>query len=185
MKMTTNNIFLTSDTHFTHANIIRYFCVRPFASVEEMNETLIERWNSVVRHNDHVYHLGDVYFKKEGIEDILKRLNGKKRLVIGNHDELKDGVLTRFFEKVMVSRYFKDEKLFLTHIPVQVDSILGGPDVKNVHGHIHEKLIESDRYVNICVEHTNYKPVPIEEVYGHVSYRVREKADEAQKAGVI
>ena len=74
------NLFVISDTHFGHANIIKY-CNRPFSSVEEMNERMIENWNSVVTVQDHVYHLGDVYFGNE-TSNFFHRLNGKKRLIL-------------------------------------------------------------------------------------------------------
>ncbi len=79
-------VWFTSDTHFGHANIIK-FCGRPWDSVEEMNEGIIERWNSVVDKDDTVFHLGDVALGP--IHDslaLIKRLNGYKYLVPGNHD---------------------------------------------------------------------------------------------------
>lgn len=79
----------TSDTHFFHKNIVRY-CDRPFATVEEMNEVMIARWNEVVGPKDCVIHLGDVVWYKPSlrneIRSILGRLNGIKYLVPGNHD---------------------------------------------------------------------------------------------------
>ena len=79
-------IFFTSDTHFHHANIIKY-CNRPFESVEKHDEELIRRWNSKVPSDGIVFHLGDVGFGKPTIiYDIINRLNGKIYLVIGNHD---------------------------------------------------------------------------------------------------
>ena len=81
-------IFFTSDTHFGHENIIKY-CNRPFSSAKEMDECLINNWNGVVSDSDTVYILGD--FLKNGdcqiINDYLKRLNGEKYLILGNHDE--------------------------------------------------------------------------------------------------
>lgn len=79
-------IFFTSDTHFGHARIIE-LCNRPFASVEQMNEEIIRRWNEIVMPWDEVYHLGDVALGK--IDDslpVVSRLNGYKTLVSGNHD---------------------------------------------------------------------------------------------------
>ena len=79
-------IFITSDNHFNHKNIIKY-CDRPFDSVEEMNEAMIERWNETVSKDDVVLHLGD--FCKGNvwmIKQIRERLNGTIILIIGNHD---------------------------------------------------------------------------------------------------
>lgn len=78
-------ICFTADTHFDHANIIR-FCNRHFATVEEMNETLIANWNRKVHGNDTVYILGDMFFQTTDPEPILRQLKGKKHLITGNHD---------------------------------------------------------------------------------------------------
>ncbi|MDU1890082.1 MAG: metallophosphoesterase family protein [Dysgonomonas sp.] len=80
-------IWFTSDTHFGHKNIIK-FSERPFVDVDEMNETMIQRWNEVVGENDIVYHLGDFAFLTAGkLRQIISRLNGKICLIKGNHDE--------------------------------------------------------------------------------------------------
>jgi calcineurin-like phosphoesterase family protein len=82
-----SKIFFTSDHHFGHTNIIK-FCDRPFKSVEEMNETLIERWNEKIKPEDEVYHLGDFAMNSdtELVAKILDRLNGTKYLIVGNHE---------------------------------------------------------------------------------------------------
>ncbi len=78
-------LYFTSDHHFWHANIIRY-CDRPFSSVEEMNEALIEKWNDVVNSDDEVYYLGDFSMAARPVEVYTPKLNGIKCLVPGNHD---------------------------------------------------------------------------------------------------
>ena len=79
--------FFTADTHFGHANIIKH-CNRPFSSVEEMDETMIQRWNERVKPGDLVYHLGDFGFhqKTAQTQKLLDRLHGNKVLLRGNHD---------------------------------------------------------------------------------------------------
>jgi calcineurin-like phosphoesterase family protein len=77
-------VFFTSDQHYGHTNIIR-FCARPFADVSAMNEALIARHNAVVGPDDDVWHLGDFVFKGD-VAATLVRLNGRHRLVAGNHD---------------------------------------------------------------------------------------------------
>ena len=79
-------LYFTSDTHFHHANILR-FCNRPFSSIEEHDEELIRRWNEKVPENGIVFHLGDFAFaSSQYINHIIDRLNGKIFLIIGNHD---------------------------------------------------------------------------------------------------
>jgi calcineurin-like phosphoesterase family protein len=86
-----SNTFFTSDTHWKHTNIMRY-SNRPFNTVEEMNEALIENWNKTVGPRDTVYHLGDFCFgNKSDVEEILKRLNGHVYWCYGNHDSKKGG----------------------------------------------------------------------------------------------
>lgn len=81
-------VFFTSDTHWGHAAIIRY-CKRPFANVRDMDEAMIANWNAVVRHDDNVvWHLGDFAHGADAkhVRSVFRRLNGRKMLVIGNHD---------------------------------------------------------------------------------------------------
>ena len=76
-------IFFTADTHFGHANIIKY-CDRPFEDVGEMDEELIKRWNQVVGKKDSVYHLGDFCWGEP--KKYMDRLNGNLFLLRGSHD---------------------------------------------------------------------------------------------------
>lgn len=78
--------WFVSDTHFCHTNIIKY-CDRPFKDVDKMNEGLIQNWNKCVKPNDIIFHLGDFMFGTRRLADIGARLNGRKHLIIGNHDE--------------------------------------------------------------------------------------------------
>ncbi len=82
-----STVHFTSDLHFYHANIIKY-SNRPFSSVEDMNESLVENWNKQVRPQDAVYSLGDFGFSGiDNLIEILKRLNGTHHMVLGNHDK--------------------------------------------------------------------------------------------------
>ena len=81
------SVFVISDTHFSHQNIIR-FCdkSRPFDTVEEMNEAIVKNWNSVVSPNDVVYHLGDCFMGQiETVAEYGSRLNGEVHVIPGNH----------------------------------------------------------------------------------------------------
>ena len=152
-------IFLISDTHFGHENIIRY-CGRPFSCAAEMDEAMVERWNAVVRPCDHVYHLGDVAMRREQLQTV-KRLNGHKRLVFGNHDVYDYKSYTEVgFKKLFGVRVI--DGLLLTHIPVHAESL--GRFAANVHGHIHQQPCHAGRYVNVSVEAIDYRPVALEEL---------------------
>lgn len=166
-------IFVISDTHFGHQNIIKY-CNRPYRNYLLMDQDIVERWNSVVKPEDIVYHLGDVYMQcsKGYIENILGRLNGRKRLVLGNHDNGKDQILQKYFQKIMMWRMFPEFGLLLTHVPVHESSLSRGatgneknpPKLLNIHGHIHEKPSPSKDHRCVCVEQINYIPISIEDL---------------------
>jgi len=102
-------IFFTSDSHFSHKNTMKY-CGRPFWTTAQCDEAMIERWNSVVGPEDTVYHLGDVAMHTSPIERILPRLNGKKILIVGNHDLMFDWFIKtrgqKFVDK-MKDKYLK------------------------------------------------------------------------------
>lgn len=161
-----SDIFVISDTHFSHYNMVHKFKTRPFDTVEEMDEVLIENWNKTVKPGDKVYHLGDFAFgPKVNHPSLVKRLNGKKRLVVGNHDDVKS--LAPYFQKVMLWRMWPEFGLLFTHVPVH-PSTLGegrfGREFINVHGHIHANRSPDGPYRCVCVEQTNYLPVNIEEL---------------------
>lgn len=161
------DIWVISDTHFGHENIIKY-CERPFKSIWEMNQSMVDNWNSVVKPEDIIYHLGDVYmptriFSGEDAWSLLKKLQGRKRLVLGNHDNGEDKVLLNNFQKIRAWRYFKEYGLLLTHVPVHPDTLNEKTPV-NVHGHTHNTSKKDNRYKNVSVDVTNFSPVNIDEL---------------------
>jgi calcineurin-like phosphoesterase family protein len=165
-----SDIWVISDTHFNHENIIGYG-QRPFYNVTDMNETMIERWNSVVKDTDKIYHLGDVYMSDgDRMNSILHRLKGKKRLILGNHDNGRDQILQKHFKKIDVWRDFRDFGLLLTHVPVHQSALRRGfkrgkeESLVNIHGHIHQNKSPDGPYRCVCVEHTDYFPINIEEL---------------------
>lgn len=165
-------IFLISDTHFGHKNILNFKRangepLRDFHSTYEMDMYMVEQWNRVVGVNDKVYHLGDVAFTDGGMK-LLGILNGKKRLVRGNHDlrRLKD--YTQYFEEVYGVRQI--DGYWFTHVPMHAQTV-HQPRVKaNVHGHLHANVVldlgyEPDpKYFNVSVERINYTPISFDEI---------------------
>ena len=140
MKITFSptHTFFTSDTHFFHSKVIRY-CNRPFQSVEQMNEVLIENWNSVVKKKDTVFHLGDFCFGSPAQwNDILDKLNGKIHLIIGNHDQKVCRKLENRFESISMQMYINidGQIICFNHYPFLCYSGSGWK-VWQLHGHIH------------------------------------------------
>ena len=82
----------TSDHHFGHANIIKY-CNRPFASADEMNKAMVNRWNDLVADDDEVWIVGDLVLGQltVNLSAHVWRLKGRKILVPGNHDSCWQG----------------------------------------------------------------------------------------------
>lgn len=158
-------IFVISDTHFGHENILGFkredgSLLRKFDSIQDMDETIVQNWNSIVNDNDIVYHLGDVYFG-QGYQ-VLSRLKGRKRLILGNHDDGKCKHLQKYFQKILMWRTFPDLNCTLSHVPLHESSFW---KVKyNIHGHIHEKQSPTPRHINCSVEATDYKPINIEDL---------------------
>lgn len=165
-------IYFISDTHFNHSNIIKY-CNRPFKDINEMNDTLISNWNSIIKNDDIVYHLGDFgLLSFEEFKSILNRLNGQIYLLRGNHD----GKSIKYYEelgiKVIKNMYIlNDYKVILSHRPLPDSLILKG--YINIHGHIHNKKL-SDEYdsrlysdiihYNASVNNINFFPITIKEI---------------------
>lgn len=178
------NIFIISDTHFSHNNILKFTgdddkLIRPeFSSVEEMDEIMIQNWNDTIKENDIVYHNGDVIFNNQVDSDkLLSRLNGKKRLILGNHDILhQNKSLLKHFKKINMWRYFHEFDFILSHVPMHVSSFDYKKSV-NVHGHIHEKNSPKGPYINVCVEKINYSPVNIEDLMVEIKKKKTEYYD--------
>lgn len=163
------NVFLTSDTHFSHRGMCEFVnpdgskC-RPWTNPHEMDEALIANWNSVVQPGDKVYHLGDVAINRKAIALVMRRLNGKKVLIKGNHDIFKLADYTPWFYDIRGSH--KLGNMLLSHIPMHPSQLTRFPH--NVHGHLHNNLVllpgefvPDGRYINVCVEHTNWTPVEL------------------------
>lgn len=171
------NIFFISDTHFGHANMLTFINydgtrMRPFSSVEECDELMIENWNKVVKPTDRIFHLGDVVYKCKNRDEIMQRLNGEKILIKGNHDKDQLGWYMKYFKDIRGTHHI-DGNYLLGHFPIHPDS--KGRFVRQLHGHIHAQTVmksslvhcgfvrEPDPwYRNCCVEVNNYAPVPFE-----------------------
>lgn len=159
--------WITSDTHFWHKKIFgkEGFCSsrKHFTSVEEMNETIIENWNSVVGGEDTVYHLGDIAIgKRSETLELIKRLNGTIYFVKGNHDSRRD---FKFYAKesptvknhpkfqfipmgTVVKR--KGVQYYLTHFPQRLGQHRGA--IRNLCGHIHEEVASDANVLNVGVD---------------------------------
>lgn len=166
--MSVHEKFFISDTHFFHENILKFTGadgnrIRPFDSIEEMHEYMIEKWNSVVKDGDYVYHLGDVTFQYNGaFNNLMHRLKGDKRLIVGNHDKIWNPALSANFQKADLWKGFSEHNFTASHMPLRLEGLRDG--AFNVHGHIHQNMMDDGHYINVSVEVRDYTPVHIEEI---------------------
>jgi calcineurin-like phosphoesterase family protein len=182
-------IWLTSDTHFGHRNVIRY-SQRPFLKdpskpdpygydwnldVDAMDATLIANWNAVVKPGDTVYHLGDFIMGPNGRERataIRGQLNGKIILVLGNHDRGRAQMLSCGFDGVerQIEETFNGVKVWMRHYPPERPTGEYGKFDLLLHGHVHTKYRDKGKVINVGVDVWSYTPVSLEKlltVAGH------------------
>lgn len=178
-------IWLTSDTHFGHSNIIKY-CNRPFSSMEQMEEVIVNNINSMVSERDELYHLGDFCFHSNGkkweteVNRILDRIKCKNvYLVCGNHDPsaaYANNRTTSFkgiyeYQEISGKHLFlsmpenrRHTKVILMHYPIESWSSQNFGSI-HLHGHTHGKLFSTikNRY-DVGVDVNNYMPISLMQV---------------------
>lgn len=165
------NTFVISDTHFNHDAILTFkdYAGKPprvFDSVDHMNQCMLDNWNDTVGPNDTVIHCGDVLFghnKVDWLAANFAKLPGKKRLVLGNHDNVK--FLAPFFKDIQL--WIQKDDFIFTHTPLHPSTLaeahrFGDGDILNVHGHIHSNPSPDGPYKCVCVEQINFTPVNID-----------------------
>ena len=177
-----SEIFMISDTHFGDNGAILRYEGRPFKNGPEMDGTLIANWNRTVKKEDVVYHLGDVAWNmdKEALKALISGLNGRKILVMGNHDRnftVREWMETGFEE--VYSRPVVLEGFFmLSHEPMYVNSY---SPYGNIFGHVHGNPMYRDKSSHsfcACVERIGYTPVQFEKIKNEMSREQRLEAAE-------
>ena len=181
------NLYVTSDFHLFHANIIRY-SNRPFKDVDEMNETIIQNYNLTIKDDDMVIHLGDLSAglkkRQNELKALLQRLKGKKILLRGNHDYEPDSFyLEAGFEKV--EHFLVIKNYFFNHYALEANSFTNEQEKINtleflksncniiVHGHTHARDVNSPiigyntsnktlQRINTCVDANHFYPLKLE-----------------------
>ena len=179
--------WLISDTHFGQEKAWSTFKwpgddsrpLRPFTSTEEMDECMVDRWNSVVKPDDRIYHLGDITMNRKNLP-ILHRLNGRKKLIRGNHDLWNLDDFIPYFDDVLGTHKLGNH--ILSHIPIHKGSLarwmagnIHGQIDGNIHGHLHANRVmkvwgdketkEIDpMYYCVSVENIDYTPIEYAQV---------------------
>lgn len=180
--------WLYADPHFFHEGVTKFTrhngsALRPWNDATSMSEDMIAWYNELVHPQDRVYILGDLAMNRKALDKSLPRLTGRKVLVKGNHDTDKLSYYSQYFDDVRA--YVVKKGFILSHIPIHPDSLSRWE--LNIHGHTHANTVTKDyingsdtpkddsydplnetvddpRYVCVSVEHTNYRPILLDEV---------------------
>ena len=183
------NVFLTSDLHLGHANILRY-CRRDFADVEEMDRALIENWNQVVDDEDTVYVLGDFALcKVDALPGYVSALKGHKILIKGNHDRSAEVMLAAGFEAVHENIIVEidGKRVWMNHYPNQPDyrdrtrlqrpKAPGKFDI-SLGGHTHDNYVkltgpDGVQWVNVGSDCHDFTPITLDRAFEFLRGRDR------------
>ena len=160
-----DDIFLISDLHLGHANIIRY-CSRPFlvSDVAEMDRVLIDNWNFSISPDSRIFYLGDLRYGEQalGTKEYRKKLNGDITFIRGNHDEAELGAVPSS------TLNYKKLRFLLVHDPANIPPDFDG---WTIHGHHHNNDLRHfpfinfiDRRINVSAEVIGYVPVGLYEI---------------------
>lgn len=159
--------FFISDTHFGHERII-HLSKRPFASIEEMNETLVNNWNKIVGPKDIVWHLGDFGMGSDApANSFAERLNGEIHLIEGNHDQITIRDCAGSFASIQLMKTISldGQKIVLCHYPMREwDKSWRGS--WHLFGHVHGRL-DTEPYsksMDVGVDSNSYRPLSFEDV---------------------
>lgn len=167
-------IYFIADTHFNDEDIIAYE-KRPFKSVEEMNNHIIDQCNSVLKDDDTLIIVGDFMkinpFNRDidtlnECKSILKRMRGYKWLIKGNHDIVQSARYQEYggFEEVSSNPIILEEFFIVSHMPMYVSSKM---PYANIFGHVHNNPIYrdySDRHCCVSAERIHYQPLSFDEI---------------------
>jgi len=154
-----SNVWFTSDLHLGHKNIHKFRT--QFESEEHHREVIKENYHKVVTKRDKVFFLGDVAFTQECLEDVGTWVGECKVLIVGNHcvDNIPMSEIVKHFDEVYSLLKYKE--YWLSHAPIHPNELRGK---YNLHGHVHYASLDDPRYLNCCLENTDYVPIDLSEV---------------------
>lgn len=180
------NVWFTSDTHFGHESMISKGWRPQFSSVDEMDQTIIDRWNDTVRPHDQVWHLGDFGMAASWyLFEVLRKLNGDVHLIAGNHDSVWSGNrdahkrqrdwLDAGFMSVQsfARRKIGGQHVLLCHFPYSGDHTegdryeeyrLNNTGLWLIHGHVHNEWKVRGQQINVGVDQWGFTPVALETI---------------------
>lgn len=162
-----NHLWFTSDTHFGSEKTITK-AARPFKNTKEMEKLIVKNWNSIVKPDDIVYHLGDF-----GDLSVLPKLNGKIRLIMGNHERkenlTREELLSAGFDQVFENTaviVVNDMSINLCHEPSKHNKYMF-----NLFGHLHNLILLKEFGVNVGVDCHHFMPINFERIELYIRLR--------------
>lgn len=160
--------FVIADPHFGHKGVCHFNegTLRPWDTPEEMDEALVDNWNSVVSDRDRVYVLGDLAINRRAIPTV-GRCNGRKVLVKGNHDIFKLKDYLPFFDDVRAYVVQPANRIIMSHIPIHPVNLERWN--LNIHGHMHAGKIDDPKYLCVSVEQINFTPLDLQDVIDNLN----------------
>ncbi len=160
-----SRVYFAGDLHFAHKNIAGF---RPnvagivINNEEEHRELIIERFNKIITKRDTLYLMGDICVD-ESFTVHIGRLNGYKKLILGNHDHLNLGIWQQYVANIAaIGRY---KKSWISHAPIHPEELRGKI---NIHGHVHNATIQDARYFNCSLENINYEPIEYSQILARI-----------------
>lgn len=163
-------VFIISDLHLSHLNMAKK---RGFETIEDHDNHIIDKWNSVVTSKDTVWILGDITMEKKGPFHLLDKMKGIKKVVLGNHD-MPQHIPELLKHVNHVCSTFKKKNVIFTHIPIHPQE-LQFRFKKNIHGHLHEnkvmhtnlktgkpsEIFQDERFINVSCEILDFTPIEL------------------------
>ena len=161
-------VYLTADWHLGHRNVAKWreSFTDPPLHPDLHDEFILEQYRKTVTKRDIVWFLGDIIMHSKYL-DVVKELPGRKHIVLGNHDtkpdSLANGITARALSDVFdhVCGLVKYKDVWLSHAPIHPQELRGKV---NLHGHTHINVIDDPRYINCCVEYTNFAPMSFQKL---------------------
>jgi calcineurin-like phosphoesterase family protein len=160
-------IYFTADPHFFHTAVIKYE-KRPFETVEEMNEAIINNWNTDITSKDEVYILGDLSLGGKTVTtELIYKLKGRLYFINGNHDKLNLAQKARFeWVKDYYQLKIQGYTFILFHFPIFTWDKKHYGSI-HLHGHTHTNSHsdwEHPNKINVGMDHWSFKPVSLDRI---------------------
>lgn len=155
-----SQVFLISDLHLTHRRVLEFadhYRAKALnvETIQQHDELICDNWNDTVHKRDLVLCLGDL---GHGYE-LVKKLSGHKKVILGNHDLHHASEYLKVFDDIIGARSYK--KNWISHFPITPQELFFK---NNIHGHTHSQGVNDSRYINVSIEMTLGYPISFQDI---------------------